>query len=86
VKTRTIISLERAQLRALQVQARAKGVSVAELIRGLVADGLRSDRHRPRVTAATYARIIGLGSSGRDDVADRHDTMLADALRREHDR
>ena len=73
-------------MHALQARARVKGVSVAELIRSLIAEALQSNRHRPRVTAATYQRIVALGSSGRDDVADRHDAMLADALRREHDR
>lgn len=86
MKARTIISLERAQLRALKARARAKGVSVAELIRGLVTECLEAGRPGTPVPLSTYKRMVALGSSGRDDVADRHDALLADAVRREHDR
>jgi hypothetical protein len=85
VRTRTIISLERSQLRALKARARAKGVSVAEFMRGLVAKSLETDRTQPLVPLSVFERIVALGSSGRDDVADRHDARLADALRNEHD-
>ena len=85
MRTRTIISLEREQLRALKVRARAKGVSVAELMRGLVAECLESDGLQTAVPLSTFERIVALGSSGRNDVADNHDTRLADALRHEHD-
>lgn len=84
--TRTIVSLDRAQLRALKARARAEGVSVAALMRRLVADSLRTGRRRTSVPKATFARLVALGSSGRADVADRHDALLGDALRAEHDR
>ncbi len=75
--TRTIISLERNQLRALKARARSEGVSVAELMRRLVSESLESDRAHTPVTVATFERMIALGSSGRSDIADRHDELLA---------
>lgn len=87
MKTRTIVSMERAQLRALKGRARAEGISVAELVRRLVADSLKADRPAMRpVPRSAFEQLVALGSSGRDDIADRHDAVLADALRREHDR
>jgi hypothetical protein len=85
MRTRTIISLERAQLRALKARARAKGISVAELMRGLVQECLEADRTQTPVPLSTFERIVAVGSSGRADVSDRHDALLADALRKEHD-
>ena len=86
MRTRTIISLEREQLRTLKARARAKGISLAEFMRRLVTDALESDRPHPAASlATTFERIVDLGSSGRADVGDRHDTLLADALRKEHD-
>lgn len=85
MRTRTIISLERSQLRALKARARAKGVSVAEIMRGLVTDSLEAERPRTPVPMSTFERMVALGSSGRDDVSDRHDALLADALRKDHD-
>jgi hypothetical protein len=85
MRTRTIVSLERAQLRALKAKARTKGVSVAELVRNLVTECLEPERPQTPVPLSTFERIVALGSSGRDDVGDRHDVLLADALRKEHD-
>lgn len=86
MRTRTIISLDRAQLRALKARARAEGVSVAELMRRIVAESLKPDRVPTAVPRSTFERIVALGSSGRADVGDRHDALLADALHKEHDR
>ena len=83
-RTRTIISLELAQLRALKAMARAKGVSVAEFMRGLVAERLEAERPQPSVPLSTFERIVAVGSSGRKDVSDHHDALLADALRTQH--
>ena len=83
---RTIVSLERAQLRALKARARAQGVSVAEFMRRLVAERLGSERAAAAAPASAYERIVALGSSGHRDVADRHDARLAEVLRADHDR
>jgi hypothetical protein len=86
MKTRTIVSLESSQLRALRTQARAAGISFAELVRRLVADHLADAPRVPPVAPRAYARMVALGSSGRQDVAERHDARLADALTKEHGR
>ena len=85
MRTRTILSLDARQLRALQDRARAERISVAALMRRLVAEYLRPDRPVTPVPLSRYERLVGLGSSGRKDIADRHDALLADALRHEHD-
>lgn len=82
---RTIVSLERAQLRALKARARAQGVSVAEFMRRLVAERLGSEG-AAAAPASAYERIVALGSSGQRDVADRHDARLAEVVRADHDR
>ena len=86
MRARTIISLEQSQLRTVKALARAKGVSVAEFMRGLVTERLEAERPQTPVLLSTFERIVALGSSGHADVADRHDAALADALRKEHDR
>lgn len=86
MKTRTIVSIESSQLRALRARARAAGVSLAELVRRLVAEHLAEPRRVPPVPPAAYARLVALGSSGRADVSESHDARLADALTREHAR
>ena len=86
MKVRTIISLEREQLRALKATARSRNQSVAELVRGLVEDCLNSDPRQAPMPPSAFDRMIGVQSSGRDDIGDRHDAALGDALRRENDR
>ena len=86
MRTRTILSLERSQLRALKARARAKGVSLAELMRGLVTECLETDRPQAPIPKAAFERIVALGSSGRADVGDLHDALVADALRKDHGR
>lgn len=86
MKVRTIISLEREQLRALKATARSRNQSVAELVRGLVEACLHSDGPQAPVPSSVFERMIGTESSGRDDIGDRHDAELADILHREHDR
>ncbi len=72
---RTQIYLEPEQHRSLKREAMARGLSLAELLRQIVRDYLR--RERPR---EEFLRIIGLGRSGRSDVAEEHDRYLAEAL------
>ena len=72
------------QHRALKARARAEGISLAELIRRLAAAHLTGE---PRaIPADAYRAIVGLGASGRRDIADEHDRRLADALRSKHAR
>jgi len=86
MKERTIISLERSQLRALRARARAQGVSVAEFMRRLVSHYLSAEHPVAAVPPATFERLVGIGSSGRRDVGDRHDALLGEAIRQDHDR
>lgn len=86
MKARTMVYLDLEQHKALKAGAHAEGISLAELVRRLVKNHL--DKHEPirPVPLAAYAKMVALGSSGRQDVSERHDTHLAQALWREHDR
>jgi hypothetical protein len=85
MRVRTIISLEREHLRALKARARARGVPLAELMRELIAESLTGDRPPTAISPAAFEQIVGMGESGCDDIAARHDARLADALRAEAD-
>ncbi|SHJ27859.1 CopG family transcriptional regulator [Desulfofundulus thermosubterraneus] len=80
---RTQIYLHPDQHRALLNEARRKGISLAELIRQIVSEHLerRGGRKAPK---EAFLRIIGMGASGRNDVSERHDYYLAEALDRDH--
>ncbi len=82
--SRTMIYLEAEQLEALKNRARAERISVAELLRRVVKEYLARHSRARRASPDTYARLVGLGSSGRSDIARKHDRHLAEALRREH--
>jgi len=84
MKARTMIYLEREQLKALKTKARAERISLAELMRRLVKTHLEEPRASPAVPLEAYARIVALGSSGRQDIAAEHDRYLAQALSRDH--
>lgn len=86
MKERTIISLERSQLRALKARARAQGISVAEFMRRLVSEYLSDEHPIAPVPRAAFEQIVGIGSSGRRDVGDRHDALVGEAIRQDHDR
>ncbi len=86
MKTRTMVYLDPQQHKGLKARARAEGVSLAELVRRLVKEHLRQRQALPPVPSAAYTKIVGLGSSGRRDVSDRHDEYLAQALARDHAR
>ena len=86
MKTRTLISLDPDDLRHLRSEARARRISLAELLRRVVKEHLGRRHEAPAATPQTYLKLIGLGASGRDDISERHDFYLADALRREHAR
>jgi hypothetical protein len=51
-------------------------MSLAELVRRLVAEHLAAPQRIPPVPPATYGRMVALGSSGREDVSERHDALL----------
>jgi hypothetical protein len=86
MRTRTMIYLDEDQHRALRREAEAEGVSMTELIRRLVRRHLAEQPSPPAVPPETYLRLVGIGSSGRRDVSERHDAYLGDAVRREHSR
>lgn len=80
---RTMLYLEPDQLEALKERARAERVSVTELVRRLVRQYLEQRTVR-RPPPEAWARIVGLGASGRADTSEQHDAALAEALRHEH--
>jgi hypothetical protein len=80
---RTQIYLEPEQHRALIEEAAKRRVSLAELMRQIVAAHLEQPGVRS-VGPEVYRRIIGLGASGNSDVAERHDDYLAEALEHDH--
>ena len=82
--TRTIVSLERERLETLKGEAHALGISLAELIRRIVARHQESSPSPGQPTDSAYSRLVAIGSSGHDDVGDRHDALLGDALARDH--
>lgn len=86
MKARTMVYLEPEQLQALRTEAKAHGISVAELLRRLVQHHLTARQGPPAVPRAAYLKLVGLGASGRTDIAEHHDRYLGEALRDEHAR
>jgi len=80
---RTMLYLEAEQLEALRERARAERTSVTELVRRLVRQYLGQPVNGT-APAEAWARLVGLGASGRSDVSDNHDRVLGAALTREH--
>jgi len=77
---RTQVYLEPEQHRALKREAAERGISLAELLRRIVGGYLRQERSRE-----DFFKIVGLGRSGRGDVAAEHDRYLAEAISRDED-
>jgi hypothetical protein len=75
--TRTQLSFDREMLQRARKRAQARGVSLAEYVRRLVAEDLGG-----RPTAVERTRIFDLGSSGTSDVSRDKDAMVADAISR----
>lgn len=72
--------LEPHQHRALKREARERALSLSKLLRQIIDEHLA---HRPRSskpTKAQYLAIVGLGRSGRKDVAVHHDQHLGEIL------
>jgi len=86
MKARTMVYLDAEELRALRAEAKATGISLAEVLRRLVKEHLEQRGAAPPAPPEAYLKIVALGSSGRQDISERHDTYLAEALHREHAR
>lgn len=86
MKARTLIYLDPGDLQALRSEAKSRGISLAEMVRRVVREHL-AGRHRWRsASPKTYLKLVALGTSGKQDISERHDAYLADALHREHSR
>jgi hypothetical protein len=81
-----MVYLDPEQHRALRTEAAREGISMAELLRRLVARHLEQRRGSRPVAQDAYLRIVALGASGRRDISERHDTYLVGALRRDRAR
>ncbi len=86
MKARTMIYLDSEELKGLRSEARAQGISLAELVRRLLREHLSRHRSVTMPQPQVYMRIVGLGSSGQGDISERHDSYLGEAIRREHSR
>lgn len=77
---RTQIYLYPEQHRALLNEAAQKGISLAELVRQIVTEHLERQGKSPTVPKEVFLRIVGMGTSGKKDISERHDYYLAEAL------
>jgi metal-responsive CopG/Arc/MetJ family transcriptional regulator len=59
----------------LKERAREEGISLSELIRRMAKDYLRKE-----AAPKDYLAIVGLGQSGKTDIAEKHDEYLAQGL------
>lgn len=82
---RTQIYLHPEQHRALLNEAAKKGVSLAELIRQIVAEHLKRQAKSPAAPKEVFLRIVGIGASGKTDISEQHDQYLAEALSGDND-
>ncbi|MGD2123449.1 MAG: hypothetical protein PVJ76_16975 [Gemmatimonadota bacterium] len=73
--TRTQLSFEREMLHRARARAQELGVSLAEYVRGLVAEDLGETKSSPDPRG-----IFDLGSSGGSDIARQKDDMLGRAF------
>lgn len=79
-----MVYLDPQEHRKLRQEARALGISMAELVRRLVHEYLLGNSGAAPVPRGTFLKIVALGKSGRRDVSEQHDRYLGEALRREH--
>lgn len=80
---RTQIQMEEDQIDWLRVEARARGVSVSQLIREGVALFRAREERFPEEKKKRALAAVGRFSSNLSDVSERHDDYLAEALRKE---
>jgi macrodomain Ter protein organizer (MatP/YcbG family) len=59
----------------LKEQAREEGISLSELIQRIAKDYLRKE-----ASPKDYLAIVGLGQSGKTDIAEKHDEYLVQGL------
>lgn len=86
MRTRTLVYLDPDDLRALRAEAKTRGISLAEVMRRVVREHLSGRKQAKPADQKTYLKLVALGSSGQQDISERHDAYLADILRREHSR
>ena len=79
-----MIYLEAEQLQSLRKEARSQRISLAELMRQLVTNHLVKGKSVPTASSEAYHKIVGIGSSGKKDISEKHDEYLGKALYREH--
>lgn len=79
---RTQIQLTEAQYRALRRAARARGVSMAEIVRRCIEGGIAEQMPDRSEAYARAAELVGKFSdrSRRSDVASQHDEYLPEAF------
>ena len=80
---RTQIQMEEDQIDWLRAEARARGVSVSQLIREGVALFRAREEHFPEEKKKRALAAVGRFSSNLSDVSERHDDYLAEAFRKE---
>jgi hypothetical protein len=73
---RTQIQLEEHTHRRVRLLALERRISMAELIRQFITEGICRESAPP----ATELAFIGAGSSGKGDIAERHDDYLDEDL------
>lgn len=77
---RTQIYLEPEQHSLLKREAERRGISLSELIRRLIGQHFETN-HSGETTS-----IVGLGESGKSDIAENHDRYLGEAVSGEREK
>jgi len=77
---RTQIYLPPEQHQALRQEAARRGISLAGLIREIIAEHLEKNKKLQKPPKEVYMRLVGLGNSGAEDVSKHHDRYLAEVL------
>ena len=80
---RTQIQLKEEQMEWLRSKARARGVSVSQLIRESIKFYRTHEEHLPEDRKKKALEAVGRFSSGTADVSERHDDYLAEAYGKE---
>ena len=78
---RTQVYFTEEQHLALRHAAEREGISMTALLRKLVQQHLRGRPGKPDYAKDAIMSFVDLGRSGRDDISERHDEALAEALR-----